>query len=70
MKKLSDNGKTADEVTIDTKLSVIKEVSASWLEAAYHYMKQSKSITFNGYEKSETIANSTPDDCDPLADCD
>ena len=75
MKKQLDSGKTAEEVIVDMKLSVIKEVSASWY--AYHYMKESESIIINGYKKSgifEAISNSPPTplqfDTDQFADCD
>ena len=77
MKKQLDSGKTVEENTVDMKLSVIKEVSASWLEAAYHYKKESENIIINGYKKSgifEAISNPPPTPLyefhtDPFADC-
>ena len=44
MKKQLENGRTADDVIVDMKFSVIKEVRANWLETAYHYMKDAESI--------------------------
>jgi len=63
VKKQLDRGNTAKNIIVDMKLSVIKEVSAGWLEAAYHYMKASESLIINGYKKSgmfEAISNPPP----------
>ena len=40
-----DCSKSANEVLVDMKLSIIKEASAQWLEVAYH-IKGSESIIY------------------------
>ena len=70
-----DSGKSANEIVVDMKMSIVKEVSATWLEAAYYYMKDSESIIVNGFKKSgifQAVTNppTTEDDSDPFADCD
>ena len=67
-------GKQASEVQVDMRLSVMKELSAKWLEGLYDHLRASDQITVNGFK--EAIENpritSAPDnsDDDPFAECD
>ena len=50
--KHSDNGKQPDEIVVDTKVSVMKHLSAKWIIAAYDCLG---SIISDGFVKEEIV---------------
>ena len=72
-------GKQAAKVQVDMRLSVMKELSAKWLEGLYDRLRDSHHIIVNGFKEAgikEAIENPPiPDNCDesdddPFVDCD
>ena len=45
-------GKSAAEVQVDMKMSVLKEVSAAWLTGLYDYLCSQPDISKNGFTKA------------------
>ena len=75
-----DAGKSPDEVVVDMKLTVVKEVGARWLVSMYDYLQGHPETCKNGFVKAgiaEAISNPekiapkpTDDEADPFADSD
>ena len=71
-----DAGKQAAEVHVDMCLSVMKEMSAKWLEGLYDQLRASRQMIINGFKKAgiadavENPANHADSDSDgdPFAD--
>ena len=78
---LIDAGKSPDEIVVDMKLTVMKEVGAKWLVSMYDYFQDHPEICKNRFVKAgiaEAIANPenisptplTDDVADPFSDLD
>ena len=74
-----ESGKNPDEVRVDVKMTVIKEVGARWLVSLYDYLLNNPDICSNGFAKAGiTLAIANPDNIsslptiatDPFIDCD
>ena len=72
-----DAGKSPDSVSVDLKMSVIKEVGARWLVSLYDYFLSNPSIVRNGFVQAgiaeaisnlEKINESTQGSGDPFSD--
>ena len=68
-----EKGKKPEDVTVDTRMSVVKEISAKWIVSAYDYLKSKPDIIINGFKKAGivgAIAKNTSDslDFDPFSD--
>ena len=79
MKDQLESGKNPDEVCVDVKMTVIKEVGARWLVSLYDYLLNNPDICSNGFSKAGiTLAIANPDNIsslptiatDPFIDCD
>ena len=76
MKQQIDAGKQAAEVQVDMRLSVMKEMSAKWLEGLYDHLRASRQIIINGFKKAgitdavenPAIPADSDSDGDPFAD--
>ena len=70
-----EKGTSIEEVKVDLRLSVMKELEAKWLVSAYDYIKGNGSIIQNGFKEVgildavEGQQLSEPDE-DPFADID
>ena len=70
-------GVPVDKITVDTRMSIIKNVSAEWLVSAFDYIQSHPSIIINGFTKAGIVTSeslschvSTVEDNDPFAsDC-
>ena len=69
-------GTRIEEVKVDLRLSVMKELEAKWLVSAYHYLKSTKTIIQNGFKEVgvtdaiEGQSGQSALDEDPFADID
>ena len=54
-KQLQD-GKQPDEIHIDTRMSVVKELSCMWIMSGYDHMRSSPEIIRNGFKKAGIIS--------------
>ena len=78
VKQQMDAGKQAAEVQVDMRLSVMKEMSAKWLEGLYDHLRASRQTIINGFKKAgiadavenPAIPADSDSDGDPFADCD
>ena len=71
-KQLS-SGVQAKEVKVDTRMQVVKELSAQWLAGFFDHMQNKPEIVVNGFKKAG-IKDGSPqsndeDDSDPFSDC-
>ena len=60
VKEQFEKGIALEEVRVDLKLSMMKEVEAIWIVSAYDYIKSNKNIIQNGFKKagiSDAIEN-------------
>ena len=70
-----EKGTSIEEVKVDLRLSVMKELEAKWLVSAYDYFKGNGSIIQNGFKEVGIVDAvegqqlSEPDE-DPFADID
>ena len=78
VKQQIDAGKQAAEVQVDMRPSVMKEMSAKWLEGLYDHLRASHRIIINGFKKAgiaDSVENpaipaDSDSDGDPFADSD
>ena len=75
MKEQLEAGKSPDEVSIDVRMSVIKEVAACWLVSLYDYPLNHPDISKNGIAKaisniSQLELAEEDDRFSTLTDCD
>jgi len=62
MKDQLDKGKNPDEVCVDIKMTIIKEVGARWMVFLYDYFLNNPDICKNGFVKARsTEAITDPD---------
>ena len=54
-KQLQD-GKQRDEIHIDTRMSVVKQLSCMWIMSGYDHMRSSPEIIRNGFKKAGIIS--------------
>ena len=45
-------GKRASDVQVDMRLSVMKELSAKWLEGLYDHLRASTQLIINGFKEA------------------
>ena len=70
-------GVPIDKITVDTRMSIIKEISAKWLTSAFDYIKSHPNIVINGFVKAGIVNSEslschvdTIEDTDPfVSDC-
>ena len=69
--KQIDGGTVAEEVRVDTRLQVIRELCSQWLSGFYNYLQSRSEIVVNGFRKAGIISalEGTPfeTDEDPFA---
>ena len=67
-----EKGTSIEEVRVDLRLSVMKELEAKWLVSAYDYFKGNNSIIQNGFKEVGIIdaVEGQQLDEDPFADID
>ena len=46
------NGFQADDIHVDTRMSVVKELSYRWILSAYDHIRSSSEIVKNGFKKA------------------
>ena len=74
-------GKKAEEVKVDMRLSILKEMQAKWIVSAFDYLRSHPEIGINGFkaagivkaiEEPESLVqgNDREEDEDPFADLD
>ena len=75
-KQLSD-GKAVEDIKVDLRLSVMKELEAKWIVSCYGYLRANTTTGNNGYKKAGIIdaiqsgppvADLESDQEDPFAD--
>ena len=66
-----DSGKSPDEVTVDLKLTIMKEIGARWLVSMYEYIQNKPEICRNGFRKTGIAeAMSSPESIATFDMCD
>ena len=74
-------GKKAEEVKVDMRLSILKEMQAKWIVSAFDYLRSHPEIGINGFKtagivkaieepESLVLSNDKEEDEDPFADSD
>ena len=74
-------GKKAEEVKVDMRLSILKEMQAKWIVSAFDYLRSHPEIGINGFKaagivkaieepESLVLGNDREEDEDPFADLD
>ena len=74
-------GKKAEEVKVDMRLSILKEMHAKWIVSAFDYLRSHPEIGINGFKaagivkaieepESLVLGNDREEDEDPFADLD
>ena len=74
-------GKKAEEVKVDMRLSILKEMQAKWIVSAFDYLISHPEIGINGFKaagivkaieepESLVLGNDREEDEDPFADLD
>ena len=68
-------GKNIEDVSVDMRLSVVKELLAKWIVSAYNYLCSNPQIGINGLKEAGIVAaiealDSVTQECeqDPFAD--
>ena len=63
-------GKNVEDVSVDMRLSVVKELQAKWIVSAYDYLCSNPQIGINGFKEAGIVAAiETPhSDQDPFDD--
>ena len=51
LKKLADN----DTSVVDTKMSIMKPIGASWLKSVYAYLQENQTLVENGFRAAGII---------------
>ena len=54
--KQLEDGKRPDEIHIDTRMSVVKELSCKWIMSGYDHIRSSPEIIRNGFKKAGIIS--------------
>ena len=54
--KQLQHGKQPDEIHIDTRMSVVKELSCKWIMSGYDHIRSSPEIVRNGFKKAGIIS--------------
>ena len=52
-------GTPVDNVAVDTRMSIIKEVSAKWITSAFDYIRSHPNIIINGFVKAGILDSSS-----------
>ena len=55
MLKQSSDGKAVEDIKVDLRLSVMKELEAKWIVSSYDYLRANITIGYNGYKKAGII---------------
>lgn len=77
VKQQLNAGKQATDVQVDMRLSVMKELSAKWLDSLYDHLRASTQLIINGFKEagilgafeSPAIPTDPDADGDPFAEC-
>ena len=67
-------GKKPDEVTIDTRLSIMKPLGVKWITSAYDYIRSQSGIIYGGFVEAGIVEalkeTENPEQEDPFKDLD
>jgi hypothetical protein len=66
--KQLEGGKEPEDIKVDTKLTVVKPLSARWIISAYDYVRSQFSIIYGGFVEAGIVAALESDDKDEIED--